>query len=71
MANLKENIGIQRYSCPHKVHIPSKSGRWVKFDDIKELLNTSTTQSTPCSRCGKLNDIHASYCQWCGFTGRE
>jgi len=41
MANLKD---VKRYSCPHKVYIPSKDGEWVKFDDIKELLNTDTQQ---------------------------
>jgi len=40
--------------------------------DIMEKKFTSyNKQSTPCSRCGELNNSLALYCQWCGFTGRE
>ena len=33
--------------------VVSDSGEYVKFDDIKDLLNSShNKQSTPCSKCG-------------------
>jgi len=40
--------------CQAVLPVASKEGRWVKFDDIKELLNSShNKQSTPlCSACG-------------------
>jgi hypothetical protein len=43
-------------------------GEWVKFEDIKELLNTSTDkQSTPlsskCIGCGAI--INNVYCDDC------
>ena len=71
MSNLKryyfnwQGMRLDRAQCDNQ------HGEWVKFEDIKELLNTSSQQSTPCNRCGELNDARASYCQWCGFTGRE
>jgi len=36
-----------------------------------EKFTSYNKQSTPCSRCGELNNSLALYCQWCGFTGRE
>ena len=44
------------------------NGPWVKFDDIKELLNTArNTQSKPCSHIGDPV-VFAAYrvCKKCG-----
>lgn len=49
MANLKRYEIDEKYDYHGNitnVH-ESPSGEWVKFDDIKELLNTSTNKPRP------------------------
>lgn len=38
--------------CQTVISVPSTTGQWVKFDDIKELLNSSyNSESAQCDNC--------------------
>ena len=46
--------------------LPDPEGSWVKFDDVKELLNSShNKQSTPCVTCGALVPLSTVSCMEC------
>ena len=52
----------------YKEMVPSNDGAWVKFDDIKELLNSShNTPIMPCKcvNCGNENAV-IKLCTACG-----
>ena len=47
--------------------IVSVEAIYTAMKRVEKNGSSHNKQNTPCSRCGKLNDAHAFYCQWCGF----
>ena len=77
MANLKRYTNfVDEFG--KTIVLESNNGEWVKFDDIKELLNTSTNSAmTKCSCCEDDEDINTyrdndyKFCPYCGAALRQ
>lgn len=71
MVNLKRyNIQVPNLLTNPWGYTLAKNGEWVKFNDIKELLNTSTNTGKTCQHSffSRQTEFGFVECKYCGET---
>jgi hypothetical protein len=63
-----ETRECNNWDCDKVDAWPDKDGEWIKYSDVKELLQTAPNiTSTPCSTCGGSGmSVVWNFCPECG-----